>query len=1154
MNMGGSLFAVNRVLRVSFVIVIASACFTAGAQVNSWINPTSGNWDDTSSWSLGVLPNSSQPVMITNSGFKAVAINPSTPVNFPGSMTVSSLTIQGPTNSDNLLLLNYFGTDVPLTVLNGLTLQDDAQIENLNSGLVVQGGTITVTNSQINQDGGFINTMGAHMNLSDSAYNLTNGDFEGGAVSIGYPASAQFNQYGGTAIITNLGLASYIAGPIENGIFLYGGILELPNGMNLTGEAGGVGYFQTGGTNLTAQVFIEPDYGGFISGFNVTGGLLADSSVQLFAGYEASVNIYQSGGSHVITNTLFLYGSSHNGYSSDPATYNLNGGTLSVGTIELDADDGDTVFVQSNATTSAGTVYAHSVGYYGIHNTTITLEGGTLSCSYYTNVDGGGTLNQSGGALVVSNLLNFGGYRDVGAPNLIYATYTFTGGTLTANDIYIGGTWIIGDGSMNRISNPGTFSLSHLLAIGNAVEQLGQFILAGTNATIDLAGSASQLSFANSSGQTWNGGGTLFITNWNGSPSGGGGEYLKFGTDQSGLTVAQLNQIQFQIGTNTYPAKILATGEVVPNEGSSGGGLVNSWTNPASGNWDQATNWSLGILPDSSQSIMITNSGFKAVAIQPSTPINFPGSMTVSNLTISAPSNSFNELLMNFVEAGNPLIIGSTNTPGSLVVGSNASIVMLSSGLGVNDALGASNSLLGNFEVDGTFTQSDGSEVVAGFLDLTGTYNFTNGMLFVGTQFINGTFNQQGGRNLGSVDMETTNGNYELFDGNMQGSVTLRAGTFNQWSGTNTAALVTGYRGVYNLAGGVFSNGDIVVGSPPQNFSQFAGGGIEQSGGTNISGNITMVFGFYDLSNGTLMASSLTLTTNTLLGAVYAGEFDQYGGYHTNGGTTLIGGANPFPMDAFYFLYGGTLETPSINMNLGIFELRDATNRVTSLSIMNHSIYEMDSGLLAVDKIQVIEASTGNSEFWHLGGTLTGARNITLANGQWIELGSGAQFGQLQLSSGTNSALTFQTTSNSCVLSFADSSGVSWASDGLLAIQGWRGATNGGGTNQVLFGTSASGLTAQQLSQVLFSNPAGLPSGTYSARILSDGEVVPNFVISASIAFSTQGNNLVLTWPAGWTLQSTTNILGPYTDVPSATSPYTNHETVQPQQFFRLRQ
>ena len=117
--------------------VMAFTSTPVSAQVNSWTDPTSDNWDRAASWSLGAMPGSSQSVLITNSLWKAVAINPSTPINFPGSMTVSNLTIRGAWDTENSLLLNYFGTAVPLTVLNGLTLQDGAQILNFNSGLVV---------------------------------------------------------------------------------------------------------------------------------------------------------------------------------------------------------------------------------------------------------------------------------------------------------------------------------------------------------------------------------------------------------------------------------------------------------------------------------------------------------------------------------------------------------------------------------------------------------------------------------------------------------------------------------------------------------------------------------------------------------------------------------------------------------------------------------------------------------------------------------------------------------------------------------------------------------------------------------------------------------------------------------------------------------
>jgi hypothetical protein len=178
----------------------------------------------------------------------------------------------------------------------------------------------------------------------------------------------------------------------------------------------------------------------------------------------------------------------------------------------------------------------------------------------------GGTFFQSGGTLVVSNALAVVGFRQPGP--MLWSRYTFIGGTITASNISIA-DWIIGDSSVsNRINNSGTITLFHMLQISNAVEQLGRFILT-SNATIDLAGNASRLSFDNSSGETWTGSTMLVVANWNGNPAGGGAEQLKFGTSQSGLTPGQLNQIRFKdvFSTNLFTAKILSSGEVVPDQG-----------------------------------------------------------------------------------------------------------------------------------------------------------------------------------------------------------------------------------------------------------------------------------------------------------------------------------------------------------------------------------------------------------------------------------------------------------------------------------------------------------------------------------------------------------------------------------------------------------
>jgi len=120
-----------------------------------------------------------------------------------------------------------------------------------------------------------------------------------------------------------------------------------------------------------------------------------------------------------------------------------------------------------------------------------------------------------------------------------------------------------------------------------------------------------------------------------------------------------------------------------------------------------------------------------------------------------------------------------------------------------------------------------------------------------------------------------------------------------------------------------------------------------------------------------------------------------------------------------------------------------------------------------------------------------------------------------------------------------------------IAVYGWNGSTNGGGTDQLIFGASSSALTASQLAQIRFVSPGGFSSGTYPSRILSTGEVVP--MPLPVLAMQNKGTNVVISWSGNSILQSATNVVGPYIDVTEATSPYTVNVHQFPMQFFRLR-
>ncbi len=146
----------------------------------------------------------------------------------------------------------------------------------------------------------------------------------------------------------------------------------------------------------------------------------------------------------------------------------------------------------------------------------------------------------------------------------------------------------------------------------------------------------------------------------------------------------------------------------------------NSYISPSSGKWEQGVNWSLGVPPDSTQvGIYITNAASKTVTIDAVTSSNFPSTMTISNLTLSAPSGSTNTLLLSGAGLATPLDIlnGLTvNSNGLLVVTNSALLVTgLAGGFFAINAGGGvvvSNGTLQNVEqavVDGTLTIAGGT-------------------------------------------------------------------------------------------------------------------------------------------------------------------------------------------------------------------------------------------------------------------------------------------------------------------------------------------------------------------------------------------------------------------------------------------------------------
>ena len=114
---------------------------------------------------------------------------------------------------------------------------------------------------------------------------------------------------------------------------------------------------------------------------------------------------------------------------------------------------------------------------------------------------------------------------------------------------------------------------------------------------------------------------------------------------------------------------------------------------------------------------------------------------------------------------------------------------------------------------------------------------------------------------------------------------------------------------------------------------------------------------------------------------------------------------------------------------------------------------------------------------------LNDAATMTLAGGTFNTGGLSETLGTLTLSS--NSVINLGALAS--IVHFADSSAISWT--GSLSIYNWSGNVGGGGTDQLFFGSSFTGLSGAQLSSINIYSDAG-STLLGKGALLSSGELV----------------------------------------------------------------
>jgi hypothetical protein len=219
--------------------------------------------------------------------------------------------------------------------------------------------------------------------------------------------------------------------------------------------------------------------------------------------------------------------------------------------------------------------------------------------------------------------------------------------------------------------------------------------------------------------------------------------------------------------------------------------------------------------------------------------------------------------------------------------------------------------------------------------------------------------------------------------------------------------------------------------------------------------------------------------------------------------------------------------------------------------------YELRAGTLTARNFDI----GPGSELRLQGGVISNTGLFIMRGGAIRASGQTQQLGQLQVvgeavsvcnssqPAGSTLDMGVSSATGATLVRFRDSRDVPW-SGAPLSILNWSPSTNGFGPDHMFVGTNAQGVTASQLSQLVFVNPFGWPLGTYPARMLPTGEIVPG--VPPALGFTRTSNSLILSWPGDFELVTATNVTGPYVPIPGASSPLTIAFT-DPQRYFRLR-
>ena len=479
---------------------------------------------------------------------------------------------------------------------------------------------------------------------------------------------------------------------------------------------------------------------------------------------------------------------------------------------------------------------------------------------------------------------------------------------------------------------------------------------------------------------------------------------------------------------------------------------INSWISTADGKWETGSNWSSNNPPTSAEAVFITNTApamaffAKTITIDSTTSGGSPGTMTVSNLTMSGPGVVHNTLALANAGSITPLRILNTLTISSGGIVSITNSILLLDGILSNfspddGAVGLNTGMINTTNIftaigyngQGFFTVRDGTwlagSVLLGFNPAAGgTLTISGGTVTlsgspavtpnfqIGGPGATGTVWLTGGRLtttnavteigiFGTGQVVVSNGTWQARDmevGNAalsQGSLTINGGALGMvgpltvGNGVGTGSVV--------VTGGILTVNPTASASPGSGFNM-DGSIVLNTRSSIFATNGTSGMGF--LGNGSLtnLGGALTLG-NVVVGnnAGFHGSFVLNGGTNLFTGSFLVGN-NPNATGTVVLASGLLIATnSSFDVTLGVsgfgsMTVSNSTLVTAEMRVGNSAgargVLTLAGGTNLLPSLLIgAFSSTATGTVWQTGGILS---NNSLAVGR-------QGVGQMTVSNGT---------------------------------------------------------------------------------------------------------------------------------------------------------